>query len=132
MTRADAVRRPLPGLVALLGVLLLAIACGSGPAGGGATPAPSASSGPAAPAGGSMVVIDNFMFMPATLTVPVGTTVTWKFDDSTEHTVTANDNSFSSPPMSGGRTYTHTFSTAGTVAYHCSIHPFMTGTIVVR
>jgi plastocyanin len=133
MTRAVAVRRPLPGLLALLGVLLLAIGCGSDPAGGGSTPAPSASSGPApAGGGGSTVVIDNFMFMPAMLTVPVGTTVTWKFDDSTEHTVTADDNSFNSPPTAGGRTFTHTFSTAGTVAYHCSIHPFMTGTIVVK
>ncbi|HEY6748582.1 MAG TPA: plastocyanin/azurin family copper-binding protein [Mycobacteriales bacterium] len=132
MTRADAIRRSLPRLLALLGVLLLAVACGSDAAGGGAAPAPSAPSGSAPAGGGSTVVIDNFMFMPATLTVPVGTTVTWKFDDSTDHTVTADDKSFSSPPTSGGRTFTHTFSTAGTVKYHCSIHPFMTGTIVVR
>jgi plastocyanin len=131
MTPARTVR-PLAGLVAVLGVLLLAVACGSDPAGGGATAAPSASSGPAPGGGGSTVVIDNFMFMPGSLTVPVGTTVTWRFDDSTDHTVTANDNSFSSPPMSGGKTFTHTFATAGTVAYHCSIHPFMTGTIVVK
>jgi plastocyanin len=47
-----------------------------------------------------------------TLTVSVGTTVTWKFDDSTQHTVTANDNSFTSSPMASGQTYTHTFNTA--------------------
>ena len=76
--------------------------------------------------------INNFMFMPTSLTVPVGTTVTWKFDDSTQHTVTADDKSFSSRPTAGGQTFTHTFTTAGTVAYHCSIHPFMTGTIVAR
>jgi plastocyanin len=128
-------RRPLPALVALLAVVAVTTACGSGSGSGGATTppaaAPSASRGPAAAGGGSTVEIDNFMFMPATLTVPVGTTVTWKFDDSTQHTVTANDNSFSSSPMAGGQTFTHTFTTAGTVAYHCSIHPFMTGTIVV-
>ena len=79
-----------------------------------------------------MVEIKNFMFAPMTLTVPVGTTVTWKFDDAASHTVAADDNSFSSSPMSNGQTYTHTFSSAGTVKYHCSIHPFMTGTIVVQ
>jgi plastocyanin len=57
------------------------------------------------------------LFLPGTPTVPVGTTVTGKFDDSMQHTVTADDNSFG---------------TAGTVAYLCSSHPFMTGTIVVR
>jgi plastocyanin len=119
-------------IVAALGVLLLAVACGSNDAGGGAAPAPAASSSAVPAGGGSTVEISNFMFMPAMLTVAVGTTVTWKFDDSTDHTVTADDKSFSSPPTSGGRTFTHRFTTAGTVAYHCSIHPFMTGTIVVR
>ena len=76
--------------------------------------------------------INNFMFTPMSLTVPVGATVTWKFDDSTQHTVTADDNSFASSPMSSGQTFTHTFATAGTVAYHCSIHPNMTGTIIVK
>ena len=79
-----------------------------------------------------MVEINNFMFTPMSLTVPVGATVTWKFDDSTQHTVTADDNSFSSSPMGSGQTYTHTFATAGTTAYHCSIHPNMTGTINVK
>ena len=58
--------------------------------------------------------------------------VTWKFDDSTDHTVSADDNSFASSPMANGQTFTHTFSTAGTVAYHCSIHPFMKVTIIVK
>jgi plastocyanin len=127
---------PFRGLVALLAALALAAACGSGSGGGGATPsAPataSASSGSATAAAGSTVEINNFMFTPKTLTVPVGTTVTWKFDDSTQHTVTANDNSFTSPALGGGQTYTHTFTSAGTVDYHCSIHTFMTGTIVVK
>jgi plastocyanin len=72
------------------------------------------------------------MFMPMSLTVAVGTTVTWKFDDSTDHTVAADDKSFTSPALGKGKTYTHTFTTAGTVKYHCSIHPFMTGTIIVK
>ena len=79
-----------------------------------------------------MVEISNFMFSPTSVTVPVGGTVTWKFDDSTQHTVTADDNSFASSPMANGQIFTHTFTTAGTVTYHCSIHPTMTGTIVVK
>jgi plastocyanin len=128
-------RRLLVGIIAVLAVLTTMAACGSD-SGGGGTPPPastqSASSGSAPAGGGSTVEIMNFMFMPASLTVPVGTTVTWKFDDSTDHTVTADDNSFASSPMANGQTFTHTFSSAGTVAYHCSIHPFMKGTITVK
>jgi plastocyanin len=129
-------RRLIVGFVAVLAALTMVAACGSDSGGGGATPppasAPSESSGSTAAGGGSTVEIMNFMFMPATLTVPVGTTVTWKFDDSTDHTVNADDNSFASSPMANGQTFTHTFSTAGTVTYHCSIHPFMKGTIIVK
>jgi plastocyanin len=129
-------RRLLVGIVAVLAALTTLAACGSDSGGGGATPPPasasSASSGSAAPSGGSTVEIMNFMFMPASLTVPVGTTVTWKFDDSTQHTVSADDNSFASSPMASGQTFTHTFASAGTVTYHCSIHPFMKGTVIVK
>jgi plastocyanin len=128
-------RRLLVGIIAVLAALTTVAACGSDSGGGGAPPATataSASSGSAPAGGGSTVEIMNFMFMPGSLTVPVGTTVTWKFDDSTDHTVSADDNSFASSPMANGQTFTHTFSTAGTVAYHCSIHPFMKGTIIVK
>jgi plastocyanin len=128
-------RRLLVGIIAVLAALTTVAACGSDSGGGGAPPATataSASSGSAPAGGGSTVEIMNFMFMPGSLTVPVGTTVTWKFDDSTDHTVSADDNSFASSPMASGQTFTHTFSTAGTVAYHCSIHPFMKGTIIVK
>jgi len=121
------VRRLLIGIVAMLAALTTVAACGSDSGGGGgAAPPPAAGQGD-----GSAVQIMNFMFMPGTLTVPVGTTVTWKFDDSTQHTVNADDNSFASPAMANGQTFTHTFTSAGTVSYHCSIHPFMKGTIVV-
>jgi plastocyanin len=128
-------RRLLVGIIAVLAALTTVAACGSDSGGGEAPPATataSASSGSAPAGGGSTVEIMNFMFMPGSLTVPVGTTVTWKFDDSTDHTVSADDNSFASSPMANGQTFTHTFSTAGTVAYHCSIHPFMKGTIIVK
>jgi plastocyanin len=102
---------------------------GSSPA--PATPAPAAGGSAPAPAG-NQVEINNFAFTPATLTVPAGTSVTWKFDDSTQHTVTADDNSFTSAALGDGKTYMHTFDTKGTLAYHCSIHPFMKGSIEVQ
>jgi plastocyanin len=132
-------RRALFVLVVLMAVSAVATACGSSSKGPGAsspassTPATATTASSGAPAaGGSTVEINNFMFMPMSLTVAVGTTVTWKFDDSTDHTVAADDNSFTSPALGNGKTYTHTFNTAGTVKYHCSIHPFMTATIIVK
>jgi plastocyanin len=95
------------------------------------TPAPAAG-GSAPAAGGSTVEIKDFTFAPAKLTVSAGTSVSWKFDDSTQHTVTADDNSFMSAAMGDGQTYMHTFDTKGTLTYHCSIHPFMKGSVEVQ
>jgi plastocyanin len=103
----------------------------SGSSAGTATPAP-ASGGSAVAAGGSTVQINNFAFTPAKLTVPAGTSVSWKFEDSTQHTVTADDNSFTSEALGAGQTYMHSFDTKGTLAYHCSIHPFMKGSVEVK
>jgi plastocyanin len=86
---------------------------------------------PAAPVAGNAVNIDNFAFAPATLTVAVGKTVTWTNRDEEPHTVVANDGSFHSPGMGSQATYSHTFATAGTFDYVCSIHPFMHATVVV-
>ncbi|MCW2524818.1 MAG: plastocyanin [Frankiales bacterium] len=66
------------------------------------------------------------------LTVPVGTKVTWKFEDSAAHTVKANDGSFTSPAMKSGQTFSFTFTKAGSYPYICSIHQYMTGTITVH
>jgi plastocyanin len=96
--------------------------------------APSATGSPTeppAPVGPNAVSINNFAFAPATLTVPVGTTVTWTNHDEEPHTVVANDGSFHSPSLGTNATFSYTFSTAGTFAYICSIHPFMHGTVVV-
>jgi plastocyanin len=86
---------------------------------------------PAAPVVGNAVSIDNFAFAPAALTVPAGSTVTWTNRDEEPHTVVANDGSFHSPGMGSQATYSHTFPTAGTFDYVCSIHPFMHATVVV-
>jgi plastocyanin len=77
------------------------------------------------------VHVANFAFGPVTVMVKPGTTVTWTNQDEDEHTVTANDGSFSSSPLTTGATYTHTFTAPGTYQYHCAIHPFMHGTVVV-
>jgi plastocyanin len=87
--------------------------------------------GSAAPVAGDAVSIDNFAFVPATLTVPVGGTVTWTNHDEEPHTVAASDGSFHSPGMGSQATYSHTFPTAGRFDYVCSIHPFMHATVVV-
>jgi plastocyanin len=91
--------------------------------------APSAGSSAAT---GDAVSIADFSFQPATLTVPVGATVKWTNNDSTGHTVTADDGSFKSERLGSGAAYSQTFATAGTFAYHCSIHPGMKGTITVQ
>jgi len=86
---------------------------------------------PAAPVTGDAVSIDNFAFVPATLTVRVGTTVTWTNHDEEPHTIAASEGSFHSPGMDSQATYSHTFPTAGKFDYICSIHPYMHGTVVV-
>jgi plastocyanin len=78
------------------------------------------------------VLIQNFAFMPKSLTVRVGTIVTWTNQDSTSHTVTSDSGSeLNSAHIAPGQTYSHTFAQAGTFLYHCAIHPSMTATVVV-
>jgi amicyanin len=97
-------------------------------------PAMTAANAPAdapIPQGAKTVDITNFAFAPATLTIPVGATVTWTNRDEEPHTVVAGDGSFHSPGMGTGGTYSFTFTNAGSFDYVCSIHPFMHGTVVV-
>jgi len=94
------------------------------------SPSAPAASGPAS--GGSAVTIQNFAFSPVSLTVAAGTTVTWTDKDNTEHTVSADDGSFGSQKLTPGATFSETFSTPGTYAYHCSIHRTMTATVIVH
>jgi len=99
----------------------------------GSAPATAGSSAtaPAAPVGSNAVAVDNFKFDPATLTVPVGSTVTWTNKDEEPHTIAAKDGSFHSPTLDTKGTYSFTFTKPGSYDYICSIHPFMTGTVVV-
>jgi plastocyanin len=128
-------------LAALALPLMLAIAACSGSSTTAPTappssaPPPAASAAPsAAPpaAAGNTVSIASFSFQPAELTVAVGTTVTWTNNDSASHTVTADDGSFKSGTLGNGATFSQTFATPGTFAYHCAIHSSMKGTITVH
>ena len=142
-------------LVALSALLLLA-ACGESSTNTGTTPTTGATSTPAATpttgttstpiatatqAGNGQTVIitdssGSFAFSPATLTIKVGTMVTWKNSTAASHTVTSDDgksfDSGTSNPIAPGGTFSFTFTTAGTFPYHCAIHPFMKATIIVQ
>ena len=128
-------------LAALVFPAMLALAACSGSSTPSPTAPPSSAPPPAASASpsvappdatGSAVSIASFSFQPATLTVSVGTTVTWTNNDSASHTVTADDGSFKSGTLGKGGTFSQTFATAGTFAYHCNFHSSMTGTITVQ
>ncbi len=75
----------------------------------------------------------NKAFVPATLGITSGTTVTWYNNDTVTHTVTSDDGSFpSSGNIAPGQTYSVTFNQTGTFGYHCSIHIFMRAEIIVQ
>ena len=78
------------------------------------------------------VKIDNFSFGPAELKVPIGATVTWTNRDDIPHTVVSTDKAFKSKVMDSDEKYSFTFGTAGTYTYFCSIHPKMTGKVIVQ
>ena len=78
------------------------------------------------------VTIDNFSFGPQTITVPVGATVTWTNHDDIPHTVVSTDGVFKSKVRDTDEKFSYTFTKAGTYSYFCSVHPKMTGKIVVQ
>ena len=78
------------------------------------------------------VKIDNFSFGPQTVTVKVGATVTWTNRDDIPHTVVSTDGVFKSKVRDTDEKFSYTFAKAGTYPYFCSIHPKMTGTVVVQ
>jgi plastocyanin len=79
------------------------------------------------------VVIQDFSFKPAHITIKRGTKVRWINKDSTAHTATANNKrSFDSGRLRPGQRYTHTFKSAGKKSYHCKIHPDMRASVVVK
>ena len=78
------------------------------------------------------VKIDNFVFGPETITIPVGATVTWTNKDDIPHTSVSTDGVFKSKVLDTDEKFSHTFDKAGTYPYYCTIHPKMTGKVVVQ
>lgn len=78
------------------------------------------------------VKIDNFFFGPQTVTVPVGTKVTWVNQDDIPHTVTSDTKLFTSRALDTDQQFSFTFTTPGTNNYYCSMHPKMTGQVIVK
>ena len=109
------------GLLATVMVATLLLSAGS----------PGSSANTAEPASAE-VKVDNFSFGPASLTVAVGTTVTWTNRDDIPHTVVSTDKVFKSKVLDTDEKFSFTFSKAGTYPYFCSIHPKMTGSVVVQ
>jgi len=128
-------------VLSLLTITIMLAGCGSDDdAVDPATPtATEETASPAANAPGENVSIDvrGFGYTPETLEVAVGTTITWTNADQILHTVTSGspdspDGMIDGQMPEAGATASHTFDTAGTVAYFCSRHEFMRGEIIVR
>ena len=105
-------------------VVLVAMFATAGQVGGAAAQEKSATT--------AEVKIDNFSFGPTALTVPVGTTVTWTNRDDIPHTVVSTDRVFKSKALDTDDKFSFVFSKPGTYSYFCSIHPKMTGQVVVQ
>jgi plastocyanin len=82
-------------------------------------------------AGGPQVVVDNFSFSPGAATVPSGATVTWTNRDDVPHNIVSAEKKFASPVLDTDQQFSYRFEGPGTYAYYCSLHPKMTGRIVV-
>ena len=117
-------KRPFPTLFAALALSAGAIAVSAV----AQTPALAATPAPAGPT----VKIDNFTFGPTTVTVRVGTTVTWVNQDDIPHTVVATDKAFKSRVMDTDEKFSFTFTKPGEYTYFCSLHPHMVGKVVVK
>ena len=85
-----------------------------------------------APATDAEVDIDQFTFLPQRITVKAGTTVTWINEDDVPHTVASSGKVFKSKALDTADKFSFTFTTPGTYDYFCSVHPHMTGAVVVE
>ena len=126
-------KRWLALLLGCLALALVAAGCGgddddNGGGGGGAQ-----QQAPAATSGGGYVTMKDIKFNPSTVDVKVGDTVTWTNDDSVGHDVTGDGfKSGDAGGLQNGDTFKHKFDTAGTFKYQCTVHPGMTGEVVVK
>lgn len=86
---------------------------------------------PSAPSAAS-VSASGLAFSPGSVVVAVGGSVTWTNNDAFQHDVTADGGAFQSSTLEKGDGFTASFASAGSFAYHCTIHPFMLGTVTVQ
>ena len=131
-------RNLLPLLLACLALGLVVAGCGDddddggGGGGGGGEAAEQPSDGGGA-GGGANVTMEGIAFKPAEITINAGDTVTWTNEDSVGHDVTGDDfKSGAAGGLGNGDTFEHTFDTAGTFDYVCTVHPGMEGTVKVE
>jgi plastocyanin len=126
-------------LAVLFAILVSAISCGGNDSPSPASPSPTPSP-TAAPGGPPSAVtipvgartLGSGAYLPGELNIAAGTMVTWTNADSISHTSTSDVNGFDSGNVAPGGRFSFTFQSAGTFPYHCSIHPGMVGTVVVR
>jgi plastocyanin len=104
----------------LLAMLIVTNSCKKSSAGTGTGPGP------------NEVFIEGMAFSPSTITVSAGTSITWTNKDGLAHTVTSNTGIFDSGSISTNGTYSFTFNSVGTYPYHCTIHTYMTATVIVH
>jgi len=97
-----------------------------------AKPSPAAGKEMASPSTANQVMVANFSFQPDALTVKAGTTVTWVNHDDEPHTVNENNKTFKSGTLDTDAKFSYKFSSPGTYSYFCSLHPRMTGQIIVK
>jgi 3',5'-cyclic-AMP phosphodiesterase len=83
-------------------------------------------------AGGKDVVVDNFSFAPTMARVAAGSTITWTNRDDVPHNIVSTDHKFKSPVLDTDEQFSHTFNAPGNYKYFCSIHPKMTGQVIVE
>ncbi len=124
------VRRPIAKAVAAVAAVALLAGCGGGS--GATASAPPPASTPAS-GSGSAITIKDFKFSPATLTVRPGARINVTNEDSAPHSVTADDgHSFDSGTLQQGGSKTITAPSTGRFAYHCTVHTFMKGELIVK
>lgn len=139
MRRPRGVRHPRRVFaLGLAAVLLLASVAATACSGGGETTTTggdtptTVTTGPSTGTEGAQVVISNYAYEPAEVTIKAGESVTWTNEDSVRHNAASDENAFEGPLLSKGESYTFTFDAPGTYPYHCTPHPYMKATVIVE
>jgi plastocyanin len=121
-------------IMALIPLVALLIGCGGGSDVGSAMESSVGSQSSDRAQAPVQVVIDNFTFKPAEITIPAGTKVTWINHDDVPHTATssAKPRQFDSGALDTDEQFSHVFTTPGTYDYFCAVHKHMTARVIVK